>query len=248
MMTFRSLLAAPPWGRFITYPLSANRSTMYVRLPFPSRLRTCSTGLCTFAALALSHWGMPVACAQPPAAKVEERVRLLLGEPGVIAGNNLTTTPKPRPGPAKIETPEADFSAFDAHPPLVPLPTRAAVKPASPTEPSPLTASYTTPIVPQAVVLNAGLLARQQAFELKTADPVPYLGLYVKDRISVTDPSMEISAQGILTPQNPERLAPAPFTPLNLPDPFEHATVVRLRTAWTEAAEPPLFLQQPTRR
>jgi hypothetical protein len=93
-----------------------------------------------------------------------------------------------------------------------------------------------------------GKLVKQLGVDAQKPAPLPIMGAYVRDRVSVADPSGEISALSILTPQKPERLNPAPFSPWNLPDPFEHANVIRLRQPWPESFDLPLLIQPPTRR
>jgi hypothetical protein len=91
-------------------------------------------------------------------------------------------------------------------------------------------------------------LAKQYAVDVQKPVPLPILGAYVRDRVSVADPTLEISAIAILTPQAPWRLNPVPFSPWNLPDPFERANEIRLREPPPENTELPLFIVSPTRR
>jgi hypothetical protein len=100
----------------------------------------------------------------------------------------------------------------------------------------------------QAVAPPKGKLVKPISIDVQKPAPLPTLGAYVRDRVSVADPSAEISARSILKRQNPARLNPVPFAPANLPDPFEHAEAVRLRTPWPESPEPPLFVVPPTKR
>ena len=187
------------------------------------------------------------ASAQPPSVKAAERVAVLLGEPGVVPPLTVSP-PKARATPAKIESPEVMMPLVDAQPVLAPAPSRPALAPASPREPVPLMGVLGAPVVPAVIVFPTGLLAKQYVLELKADDALPVLGGYAKDRVAVSDPTMELCARGILSAQNPERLIPVPFTPWNLPDPFEHVEAVRLRVVWAESPEPPAFLQPPTRR
>lgn len=197
-------------------------------------------------ALAVALALAATANAQPASVKAAERVAALLGEPGVPP---LTVSPpKSRATPAKIDSPEAFLPLVDAKPVLAPSPGLPGLKPVSPREPAPLSGVLGAPIVPVVIVFPTGLLAKQYVLELKADDSLPVLGAYVKDRVAVSDPTMELSARSILSAQNPERLTPVPFTPWNLPDPFEHVEAVRLRKVWAESPEPPAFLLPPTGR
>jgi hypothetical protein len=93
-----------------------------------------------------------------------------------------------------------------------------------------------------------GKLMKQPSVDVQKPTPLPVMGTYVRDRVSVADPSMEISAASILKPQKAERVVPAPFTPWNLPDPFEHAETIRLREPLPENTELPVFVAPLTRR
>jgi hypothetical protein len=62
------------------------------------------------------------------------------------------------------------------------------------------------------------------------------------------DPTPEVSLAAVLAQPVPVRSAPAPFLRLNLPDPFEHAQAVRLRTLPAEDPTPPVaFPRLPSR-
>ncbi len=188
----------------------------------------------------------PLASGQTASAKVAQRIGAILDPAG--KGGGVLSSPQPRVGPAKIERPEAALPLANAVPPLAPLPEKKAPRPRLSPEPSPLAANVGDPVVPQPTVLPAGPLAKQLATDAQAAVPLPILGVQVRDRISVADPSMEISALSILREQKPQRLNPVAFSPWNLPDPFENAIVIRLREPWAEEPMPPLFVTPPTGR
>lgn len=52
--------------------------------------------------------------------------------------------------------------------------------------------------------------------------PIPILAQPVKDRASLAEPEFEASLDAALQAFTPVRDQPVPFTPLNLPDPFEN--------------------------
>lgn len=192
------------------------------------------------AVLFTAGWCSSPAHAQTSSVKASARIRELL-DPTNQSVPVAATAPAPRVGPAKIERPESKLPLIDAGPPAISQPILKPVRPASPPEPSIVTATFAEPVFPSPRSLPDGLLYQQIVMDLKSAPPLPYLGAYVKDRISLADPTGEISAQAILKPQSPERANPAPFAPWNLPDPFENWLAIQLRDAWPEIAELPVW-------
>ena len=203
-------------------------------------MRTMIFGCALSLAIAPLSWG------QSASAKVAQRIGAILDPAGKDGG--VISSPQSRVGPAKIERPEATLPLADAAPPLAPLPEKKSPQPRLSPEPSPLAANVGAPAAPQPTVLPAGPLAKQLAANPQVAAPLPILGVQVRDRISVADPSMEISALSILREQKPQRLNAVAFSPWNLPDPFENAIVIRLRELWAEEPMPPLFVTPPTGR
>ena len=82
--------------------------------------------------------------------------------------------------------------------------------------------------------------------DVNTPLPIPILASPVKDRASLGDPTLEASLAAALKRLTPARDRPVPFTPLNLPDPFEHLRYGQLRNPPAESATPPVIpLQRP---
>jgi hypothetical protein len=75
--------------------------------------------------------------------------------------------------------------------------------------------------------------------------PLPILARPATDRAPLTDPTPEVSLAAVLAAAVPVRTTPAPFVRLTLPDPFEHAQTVRLRTPPEEDPHPPLTIAPP---
>src|SRR4051812_13632319 len=78
--------------------------------------------------------------------------------------------------------------------------------------------------------------------------PLPILARPLKDRASLTDPTLEASTAAALSKVTLSRAVPAPFQPINLPDPFEHSQAIRLRYPPGELPMPPFITpRSPTR-
>lgn len=184
---------------------------------------------------------------QTPAAKVAERTeaRLAPGADlgGLVVGPGLTH----RIGSPRVEHPEAPLTRSDAEPPDVPEQPAKPVRPRASAEPPLIAAWFGTPEPPRAIVMPDGPLSKQPGLNAQATPPLPLIGQYARDRVSLADPSWEASMTMILLPQNPERVELAPFTPFNVPDPFENAMAVRLRETWAENPAPPRFITPPTR-
>jgi hypothetical protein len=104
------------------------------------------------------------------------------------------------------------------------------------------------PPAPRRQELPAAGLLRLPAPDLNEPVPLPILARPVPDRAPLTDPTPEISRAAVLAAPVPVRTTPAPFVRLALPDPFEHAQTVRLRTPPEEDPQPPLAVAPPPLR
>lgn len=179
--------------------------------------------------------------------RFEARLDRLLDPTARLDFRGFTSEPKPRVGPRWLEQPDIVPIRAEVLAPTLPTSYGKPPAPRPLPERPPLSYYHVAAEVPQAPRLPAGSLAKEPGLDVRTPPPLPTFGTYVADRVSVADPSLEISVAQTRTPQQPARTAEVPFTPWNLPDPFENAEVVRLRQAWPESAEPPAF-QSPTRR
>jgi len=190
--------------------------------------------------LSLAIAGMVAGSAS--AQTVKERSDKWLAPAGVPV---VVGEPRPlRPIPAQIVIPRLDLpNPLDVMPSAAPLPAIKPYRPRNAFEPSPTlawTGDRELPAMPKAPPPTL----------LIQPDPVPEImavfGQYVRDRASLSDPSWEASMLLILDPKIPWRDAPLPFQPYYLPDPFEAANAVRLRTPLPEATELPRFVVPPT--
>lgn len=199
------------------------------------------------AALAFCLCGTP-AWAQTAEEKFAALMQSRLDPTATLDLRGFAKAPKPRVGPSKVERPDLPIAPAELEPPPAPLPAGRPVRPRLGAEPPALSELRVHAQAPPQVVLPAGPLAKQWAPDVKTPIPLPLLGGYVADRVSLADPSLEASVGLTREPQTPARAGEAPFSPWNLPDPFEHANTVRLRQPWPEDPNPPTFPVRPTSR
>jgi hypothetical protein len=142
--------------------------------------------------------------------------------------------------------------------PQLPLPTvagdlpRTPLKRANPSlrmgalpEGLPLARYRDDPPAPRREELPSVGLIRLPSPDLDAPVPLPILAAPVADRAPLGDPTPEVSLAAVLAQPVPMRTSPAPFVRLNLPDPFEHAQAVRLRTPPAEDPTPPIASPRP---
>jgi hypothetical protein len=84
-----------------------------------------------------------------------------------------------------------------------------------------------------------GPLVRAPALAVDQPIPLPILARPQRDRTSAADAPVETGAGAALTKIDPRRVTPAPFAPLNLPNPFEYSQAIRLRSTVEEPSMPP---------
>jgi hypothetical protein len=125
----------------------------------------------------------------------------------------------------------------------VPLsaPPRKEVKPGSPPEGISLNSHQGHTPAPQPVELPTQPLIRLPSLDLHTALAIPILAQAAKDRASLAEPAFDASLAAAMKRFTPVRDKPVPFTPLNLPDPFEHVRYGELRHPPSEDPMPPVL-------
>jgi hypothetical protein len=106
-------------------------------------------------------------------------------------------------------------------------------------EDNPFTAYRADPVPPALRELDTGARVKLPARDVNLPVLLGFLGLQLPDRVPVDDPTGDASLQAALAAAPPARTAPVPFMPLNLPDPFQNAQTVKLRTPPPEEPEPP---------
>jgi hypothetical protein len=117
---------------------------------------------------------------------------------------------------------------------LPPGPPRPLLRPKSPAEEAPLTATRRSPLLPETQPLPAGPLVRSAA----PTDGVPVLGAAVPDRASLDDPTKESLLDLVLSGAMPSRSNPAPFVKPAAADPFANRETIKVRTVPPEDTVP----------
>ncbi len=140
------------------------------------------------------------------------------------------------PGVGRPELPLADNQAGLPRPPLaVKAP---PVRPHAPPEATPFTGYAAVPVAPSAHFFAAGAPIRLASPDVNTPPPLPALGHATADRVPLEDPTTDDSLRAALSARTPARAEPAPFARYNLPDPFENAQAIRLKTLPPEESHP----------
>jgi hypothetical protein len=123
-----------------------------------------------------------------------------------------------------------------------------SVKPRSAPEATPLVAYREESAAPILVQLPTKPLLKVPSVDVNVPLPIPMLAQPTKDRASLAEPAFDVSLEATLKKITPTRDKPVPFTPLNLPDPFEYLRYGQLRNPPEESATPPVIpLQRPTK-
>jgi hypothetical protein len=112
------------------------------------------------------------------------------------------------------------------------------VRPQGLAEETPLAFHKLDPARPAALTLAAGALLRLPKVDIDEPAPLPTLAQPRRERASLADPTVAASIRAALAEQVPMRRNAEPFTPLNLPRPFELRDAVRLRQAPAEDSTP----------
>ncbi|MFO0863592.1 MAG: hypothetical protein U0744_02845 [Gemmataceae bacterium] len=177
--------------------------------------------------------------AQNPGKAMQDKITAILEPNAKIVPGNLTGKPLERPVLDRLAYPVAKIPGAAAHTPKPPTISVKPVRPSVTSEGPPLSHARGEPIPPVAIVLPEQPLLRVPAIDLERPLAIPLLAVQVRDRTSITDPSLEASVAASLAPQTPVRTQPVPFSPLNLPDPFELQTQVKPRTTLEESSHLP---------
>jgi hypothetical protein len=192
----------------------------------------------TIAALVLAATSAPAQDSKLGAeAKAAQRLAELL-KPGAAA-DPAVSAPLSRSGPAFVEKPEMHLSAFRGALPHLPLPSSSASGMRHPPEGPPLARYRAALQTPEALELATLPPIHVPSVDVKQPLSLPILARPQSDRASLADPTLEASVAAALAKISAERAGPLPFTPLNLPDPFEHAQAVRLGHTPQELPVPP---------
>jgi hypothetical protein len=174
--------------------------------------------------------------------KVEQRLADLLTPGGIVSELAAAPNPPPRKPSRVSDKPEVPLTSVTILPPAPPKPEAKPVRPRTLPEETPLVRTFNQPEAPQEISLPAQSLVRLWSWNVHEPLPLPLLGTGVRDRASLADPSLDASVAATQAKLEPARSQPAPFQAANLPDPFEHAQAIRLRTPLDELPAPPVTI------
>jgi hypothetical protein len=139
--------------------------------------------------------------------------------------------PKERKLPAFLDAPAPALPDPTSAPPRLPLSPVKEVRPSALPDRVPADLGGSLPQLPTRAELPTGPLTRQQGLDVTKPADLPMLSSRpVPDRAPLTDPTIEFTAQSVISPTLPLRTEPTPFIRINLPDPFEHADAAKVRT------------------
>jgi hypothetical protein len=190
------------------------------------------------------------ASAQPLSAsdKVAKRLEELLQPAGKSAPSALSN-PIAWPGPKSVEQPQLPPGAYQGTPPSPPLPAPARPKvPRAVAEPPAPVGDARPPVGPSPVVLPTEPLIQLPTIDVDTPLPLPILATPKPDRAALDDTTLETSHAAALHPIRPRRVEHVPFSPINLPDPFENVRTGTLRNPPEESDQPPAIpIRTPSR-
>jgi hypothetical protein len=143
---------------------------------------------------------------------------------------------------------EFTIQPYAGTPVRLPIVSLKDVKPRAVQEGPPLVAYREEAQGPKPPELPTKSLIKLPSLDIHTPAPIPFLAQPAKDRASLAEPAFDASVDAAMKRLTPTREKPVPFTPLNLPDPFEHLRYGQLRHPPEECATPPVIpLVKPTR-
>ncbi len=170
---------------------------------------------------------------------------LLLPPNRLSSDSEVRTAPRPQTIPAELAHPELPTSSVRAEPPRATDTRIAVLRPVSPPEGLPLADSQ--PRATRRPELDGGARVRLPSPDVNVPPPLPMLGVLTVDRVPIQDPTTEESTKAALAAPPPVRANALPFSPRNLPDPFENRDTVELRALPPEDSQPAGGPVQPPR-
>jgi len=129
-----------------------------------------------------------------------------------------------------IEQPQPPLALYTGLPPQPPVAPNTKARPRSAPEGQPPVAQGPMPTKP---------VIQLPAADVNKPLPIPILGQPKQDRASLDDATLEVSQAAALTRVRPRRTGRVPFTPVNVPDPFENQRSGGLRNPPAESDQPP---------
>ncbi|MBL8794844.1 MAG: hypothetical protein JNM56_13125 [Planctomycetia bacterium] len=184
---------------------------------------------------------------QFPADKGGQALGQLLRPPQQLPGDGAQPGPQPLAPPLGVAQPEVALTPVQSLPPSVPLPRALNLQPRLLAEGAPFTGYRDEPGAPGRRELASGAPIALPRRDLNQPVPLGYLGLQLPDRVPVDDPTGDASVDAALAATPPARTDAVPFAPHNLPDPFQNAQTVKLRTPPPEDPTPSSSAPRPPR-
>jgi hypothetical protein len=129
---------------------------------------------------------------------------------------------KPRLRPAAIERPEIPLPPPRPGLPSLPLADRVSMRPRPLPEGMPFGQLNLSSELPQRLELPPPYLVRQTGINSEEPPAPAVTARPLGDRVPLDDPTADSSAAAVIARSMPQRVAPAPFQRMNLPDPFEN--------------------------
>jgi hypothetical protein len=180
-----------------------------------------------------------------------DRSGALLGAlliPGAETSSGIRVTPGPQtlPPPSAVARPSVPLPDNQSVLPRRSVEAAApAVRPHMLAEGLPLSSYHADPRPPVSLDLPAGAPVRLTSRDVNRPVSLPILAQPGVDRVPLDDPTVEDSLRAVLAATPPVRTTPAPFGRQQLPDPFENAQTVKLKTLPPEETSPSSGAPQP---
>jgi hypothetical protein len=147
--------------------------------------------------------------------------------------------PRSLPAPDAVANPEMPLTPNLAGLPRPLLtPPHAKLRPTAPHEEAPLQGYRLDPVGPSVQHLYGGALVHVASIDVELPVALPILARPDADRVPLEDPTADDSLAAALAAVPPVRSVPVPFHREALPDPFENAQTVRLKTPPPEETTP----------
>jgi hypothetical protein len=145
------------------------------------------------------------------------------------------TVRKERQLPPFLESPSPTGADVTGSLPRLPIAAAKVVRPSPLPDRVPSDLGGIVPQLPPRSDFPTGPLTRQESRDLSKPAELPILSTRpVPDRAPLADPTVEFTAQSVISQTLPLRTGPTGFIRINLPDPFEHADAARPRTPVVE--------------
>jgi hypothetical protein len=153
------------------------------------------------------------------------------------ADENVAPMPRYLPGAPGLEQPSVPLSPNQGQVPRLPVNRTGPLMRPRPL-PDELPLAGTNPTPPQEPQFHAGDRVRLPGPDVSQPVPLPVLATPAPDRAALDDPTADLTSAAAQAATMPAREAPAPFTKISLPDPFENRNAGRLRQTPPEKEDP----------